>query len=156
MSTTWRWWSSLNTDWLTPVWRCLWNGTEVGGAERTWHLGQVVALQPPHFLRGCHVGLERSGGWMEKQIQQTQQNLLILRGEKPIKNQNSFALEKIHTERNITGGNNAVYSLPVETPWGRITSLNRSSQVLWNLCSPETRNDLPAVILRCARTSPES
>lgn len=34
------------------------------------------------FSACCHVGLELSGGWMEKQIQQTQQNLFhSLRGE---------------------------------------------------------------------------
>lgn len=49
------------------------------------------------------------------------------------------------------GRNNAV-----ETPRGQITPQNRSSQVLLELCSPETRNDLAAVAaLRRARTPPD-
>lgn len=47
-------------------------------------------------------------------------------------------------------------ALTVETPRGRIKLLNCSSQVLCDLCPPETLNDLLAVIIRCARTSPES
>lgn len=155
MSTRWCWWSSLNADCLTPVWKCLWGGMEVGGAKGNLtpppHCGSTAAT-----FSACCPGVPGAEWWMDGEADAADSAERSNSPRKKNPKQNIIALERIQVERILSGRNNAVYSLPVEAPWGRVTSLNRSTQVLGAFWSPETRNDLQAVILRCARTSPES